>query len=83
MSLVCSVPGQLDLHPYKGPSKYLEQFWSYGLNTEICGKKIEKIPISKKLGTGITWKQRPWRNNVWNLKHPGWILCEKIKSAKG
>ena len=44
--------------------------------------------FTKKLGTswkehGITWKQRPWRNHVWNLKHAGWILCEKIRSAKG
>ena len=43
--------------------------------------------FTKKLGTnrkehGITWKQRPWRNHVWNLKNAGWILCEKIESAK-
>ena len=45
MPLVRSVPDHLDLHPYKGPSKYLEWFWSYGIYTEIC----EKINIKKYL----------------------------------
>ena len=48
MPLVCRVPDHLDLHPYKGLSKYLEQFWSYGIYTEICEKKYKKIPIYKK-----------------------------------
>ena len=44
MPLVCSVPDHLDLHPYKGPSKYLEsEVMEY---TQIFVKK--KIPISKK-----------------------------------
>ena len=48
MPLVCSVPDHPDLHPYKGPSKYLELFWSYGIYTEICGKKKLKKYLSQK-----------------------------------
>ena len=57
MSIVWSVPDFLDLHPYKGPSKYLELFWSYGIYIEICEKINKNTYISKnafftkKLGT--------------------------------
>ena len=43
MPLVCSVPNHLDLHPYKGPSKYL------GIYTEICEKKKKKNTYLQKL----------------------------------
>ena len=45
MPLVYGVPDHLDLHPYKGISKYLEYYWSYVIYTKNC----EKINIKEYL----------------------------------
>ena len=45
MPLVCSVPDYLDLHLYKGPSKYLEEFGVL----EYTQKFVKKNTFLKKM----------------------------------
>ena len=77
MPLVCSVPDHLALHPFKVPSKYLEYFLSYGINTEIC----EKINIKKYISSKNAFSPKNWKPTETNMashvsRDPEETMCE-------